>query len=214
MQDDESREQNRRIRKLFALIRVIRGQKLRYKNCTNRGTLSYKKCKNRGTPCRSPARQQGGTFNLYVTPSLTIGPPQESVLQILAKPWNKPQNYWSVVSAQKVIFVFIRVIRGQKLFLQELLKRWNIMRRPVSRGGTFNLPITPFLRSWASAKEVSYKKCKNRGTTPIYLLSHLLSVSLASIQMPLSRVSDLICLLEGTVTLASFWFACQIAGVW
>gem|GEM_PF-2111186 len=54
MQDDESREQNRRIRKLFALIRVIRGQKLRYKNCTSGGTLSYKKCKNRGTPCRSP----------------------------------------------------------------------------------------------------------------------------------------------------------------
>jgi hypothetical protein len=152
---------------------------------------------------------------LYVTPSLTIRPPQESVLQILAKPWNKPQNHWSVVSAQKVIFVFIRVIRGQKLFYKNCSNGGTSFEGPrVSRGGTFNLLITPFVRSWASAKEVSYKKCKNRGTTPIYLLSHLLSVSLASIQMPPSRVTDLICLLEGTVTLASFWFACQIAGVW
>jgi hypothetical protein len=149
MQDDESREQNRRIRKLFALIRVIRGQKLLYKNCTISGTPSYKKCKNRGTPCRSPARQQGGTFNLYVTPSLTIRPPQESVLQILAKPWNKPQNHLVSCQCPEGYFrVYSRNSRA-KAFLQELHKRWNIVAkaRASARAVHSTCSLRPPLRS-------------------------------------------------------------------
>jgi hypothetical protein len=39
---------------------------------------SYKKCKNRGTACKGPRVTKGDTFNLDITPFLTVGPPQKS----------------------------------------------------------------------------------------------------------------------------------------